>query len=296
MKILILGGTGAIGDALVAELEKTKKAEVYVTSRKNRSAYSTDMRHYIQCNAKNYESLCNLLKDRLYDVIVDFLIYEPDEFTDRYRMLCSSCSQYIFLSSCRVLAASSGSLTEDSPRLLDTSRDKAFLATDEYSLIKSREENVLTESDLRNWTIVRPYITYNANRLQLGAFEKEWWLYRVLQGRKILFSREIGERYTTLTWGGDVAKVIAEIVLGRKCKSEIIHPVTSQAIKWKEVLSIYCDTLEDVIGARPEVVWIESMESRLPGITKYNRYQIKYDRAVDRVFDNSRALSLMPDS
>ena len=34
MKILILGGTGAIGDALVAELEKTKKAEVYVTSRK----------------------------------------------------------------------------------------------------------------------------------------------------------------------------------------------------------------------------------------------------------------------
>lgn len=296
MKILILGGTGAIGEALVNDLVRITDADIYVTSRKDRSQFSTDKLHYIQCNAKDLESLEQLLSTDLYDVIVDFLVYETEEFHLRCDLMCRSCSHYIFLSSCRVLAESDGLLTEDSPRLIDTSKDNKFLATNEYSLVKSREENILIDGLSTNWTIVRPYITYNVNRLQLGVFEKEWWLYRALHNRKILFSREIGEKYTTLTSGNDVARVIEAIIISGKCKGEIIHPVASKAMKWRDILKIYCDTLADVTGLNPQVVWIESMEQKLPGITRYNCYQIKYDRAINRMFDNSKALSIMPDA
>ena len=41
------------------------------------------------------------------------------------------------------------------------------------ALQKAREENLLLKSDSRNWTIIRPYITYYDERLQLGVFEKK---------------------------------------------------------------------------------------------------------------------------
>ena len=295
MKVLLLGGTGAIGNALIKELEKLIDTEIYITSRKNRSGASTDRRHYIQCDAKNNDNLKHLLGSNTYDVIVDFLVYETEEFRLRCELLCSNCDHYIFLSSCRALAGTDGKLNEESPRLIDISQDQEFLATDEYSLIKGREENLLKDCDYQNWTIIRPYITYNVNRLQLGVFEKEWWLYRAIHGRKILFSREIGERYTTLTHGDDVARVISVIIFKQMFKGEIVHPVTSKAIKWENVLEIYCDALKDVTGKKQEIVWIDSMEKKIPGITRYNRYQIKYDRAIDRIFDNQKALSVMPE-
>lgn len=296
MDILILGGTGAIGKPLISEFIKTPDVNVYITSRRDMSNLSTDRIQYIQCNAKNDDVLKQLLECKTYYSIIDFLIYETEDFERRYMMLCKACSHYIFLSSCRVLAASDARLNEDSARLIDVSTDDSFLKTEEYSLIKAKEENVLMKGMFDNWTIVRPYITYNTKRLQLGIFEKEWWLYRAIHGRKILFSKEIGEKYTTLTYADDVAKVIANIVIGGKCKKEIIHPVSSKEMRWKDILDIYCDTLEDILGRRPEIVWIESIDSKLPGASRYNYYQIKYDRAIDRLFDNRKVKLLMPDS
>ena len=61
-------------------------------------------------------------------------------------------------------------ITEESERLLDTSIDQDFLSTDEYSLTKARQEDILQSSKQKNWTIIRPYITYGTSRLQLGTW------------------------------------------------------------------------------------------------------------------------------
>ena len=53
-------------------------------------------------------------------------------------------------------------------------------------LTKALQENLLRASGYKNWTIVRPYITFSDIRLQLGVYEKEQWLYRALQGRAIV--------------------------------------------------------------------------------------------------------------
>ncbi|MEO2263754.1 hypothetical protein [Dorea sp. YH-dor228] len=56
-------------------------------------------------------------------------------------------------------------MTEESPRLLDVCRDADYLKTEEYALKKAKEEDFLKQKG-KNWTIVRPSITYNSERLR----------------------------------------------------------------------------------------------------------------------------------
>ena len=174
MKILILGGTGAMGVHLVNLLSSNPNCRITVTSRSRREG--KDNVSYVQGNGHDIAFLNTLLKDK-YDVIVDFMNYHTEEFRERYRILLNACGQFVYLSSSRVYADSDSPITEESPRLLDVTTDAEYLRTDEYALAKARQENLLRESEHKNWTIIRPYITYSEIRLQLGVLEKEAWLY-----------------------------------------------------------------------------------------------------------------------
>ena len=142
MKVIILGGTGAIGTSLVQCLIK-RDIEIFITSRKKHKSYGKV--HYIQGNAKQLDFLKRNLIDN-YDCIVDFMTYTTEEFKERKDIFLSCCKQYIFISTARVYANSNNLLNEDSPRLLDVCDDQEYLATDEYALSKARQENMLFEN------------------------------------------------------------------------------------------------------------------------------------------------------
>ena len=237
-------------------------------------------------NAHNVEFLKTVLQGN-FDVIVDFMIYTPKEFEKRVELLLNSAKQYIFLSSSRVYADNSFErITEKSPRLLDVCTDREYLQTNEYALAKAREENILFNSKYRNWTIIRPYITYNDERLQLGVFEKENWLYRALNKKTIVFPKDIAEKYTTLTYGYDVAKVMAELIGNKKAFREAFHIATEQVIKWADVLQLYLEVIERELGYRPNVYMPKN--SKQLGEVCGNKYQISLDRLYDRRFSNKK--------
>lgn len=281
MDILILGGTGAMGGPLV-EILKKEGHELYVTSR--RKLPSQDNLHYLQGNAKDPVFFTSLL-NRKYDVIIDFMVYGTNELERRLPALLSHTSQYCFFSSSRVYAESKKLITEDSSRLLDVCTDQEYLRTDEYALAKAREEDLLRQSKEKNWTIIRPYITYNDYRLQLGVYEKENWLYRVLQGHAIVLPKDIADRKTALTYGPDVAAVIVNLIGNEKAYGQAFHVVNTESITWVEVLEIYLNIIEKKAGKRPKVKIIDNSL----GLQKvWNPWQIKYDRVYDRSFDSSK--------
>ena len=287
MKILVFGGTGAMGVPVV-EILAERGHDVCVTTRKERAPQSANV-HYIVGDAKDRMFVESLLTAadglHLYDVLIDFMIYGSEEFRERIDLLCGSVGQYFFFSSSRVYAdAGAVRITEESPRLLDAIEDPEYLATDEYALAKAREEDALRNSCHTNWTIIRPYITYNDARLQLGVLEKEQWLQRALEGKAVVFSKDIAERTTTLTYGYDVSLRVADLVGVEAAKGETFHIATEQTITWGRVLKIYLDTLEMQTGTRPRVVWAEHFED-LAGL---NRWQIRYDRLYDRRFDSRK--------
>lgn len=282
MKVLLLGGTGSMGIPLV-QILKENGIETFVTSRKN--IKSDGNLHYLQGDAKNLAFLQTVLQKESWNAIIDFMIYDTQSFKERVELLLNNTKQYIFLSSARVYADSEQPITELSSRLLDISQDTDYLETDEYALAKARQENILKDSPNKNWTIIRPYITYNENRLQLGVLEKEEWLYRALKGRTIILSSDIIKKTTTLTYGVDVAKGISKIIGNPKALNEVFHITLNKDITWDEVLNIYIYVLEKHLGYKPKVLLLNINEFLK---CKNTKYQIYYDRLYDRTFDNTK--------
>ena len=285
MKILILGGTGAMGTSLVSILSRRRDNNLFITSRKRRISQRDNV-EYIQGNAHDNNFLIKLLSSKYYDTVIDFMAYSTDEFKLRIDLFLKHTAQYIYISSSRVYANENKCITEKTKRLLDICKDNEYLETDEYALTKARQENLLLKSKKRNWTIIRPYITYNVERLQLGAYEKENWLYRALHGRSIIFNKDIANKFTTLTYGHDVALRIADIIGKEKALGEIMHITTFETKKWKDILNLYLDIIENKTGKRPNVCWLDT--SIDIGKIAGNKYQIKYDRLYDRCFDNRK--------
>lgn len=290
MKFLILGGTGAIGVSLISLLEDSDN-EIYVTSRRERTSTHNNIK-YIKGDAHNDDFLDKLLDDT-WDVIVDFMAYKTPEFQSKYKKMQNATGQYIFLSSARVYSNKSEIITEDTPRLLDVCTDEEYLLTDEYALSKARQENFLFESDIKNYTIIRPYITYNLNRFQLGTFEKEMWLSRALRGKKVLFYEDIANHYTTLTNGEDVAKGIFYLMGNNNAKGEAFHITGEECLTWGEIADIYSRHLKEIAGL--DVRYHYEKHGIDQAKILHNDYQVQYDRLFDRRFDNKKIFNICND-
>ncbi len=288
MKILILGGTGAMGRPLSALLSE-KGHSVTVTGRSESGTGRTCS--YRRGNGKDRGFLSEILNEERYDAVVDFLSYTTEEFRERYRFLLSHTEHYVFLSSARVFADCPGKITEKSPQLLDVTKDRRYLKTDEYALAKARQERLLRTSGLGGWTIVRPSVTSCENRLQLGVLEKESWLYRALKGRSVVFSEDLLDRVITVTMAEDAARGIAGILLNpEETRGRDYNLVSGISYTWREILSFYLEALEEKTGRRPPLVITEkSVRLKLQD----SAYELFYSRYFDRRFDNRKILPLM---
>lgn len=279
MRILVLGGTGAMGAHLVGLLADAGH-EVVCTTRRERP--STGRVSYAVGDAKDAGFLDGLLGGR-WDAVVDFMLWTTPEFRERYRKLLGATDQYVFTSSYRVYA-DSAVIREDSPRLLDVVDDLEYLATDEYALRKARCEDMLFESGRSNWTIVRPAVTYDGanGRLQLGVFESGDWLWRAMNGAPVPLPGEMLGKQATMSYGGDVAEMIARLVGNSKAIGEAFTVSGSDHMAWGDVAKAYADVLPFKVAS----VGLAGFERARGGV-----YQIRYDRMFDRVIDNSKVVA-----
>ncbi len=269
-----------MGKYLVDFLAENKNNLIYVTSRKEQFSTRDNVK-FIKGDAHDLDFLRSLFdSDYMWDAVVDFMIYNTTEFQERKDLLLSGTYQYFLISSSRVYADTEIPLKEDSNRLLDVINNKDFLSSDKYALSKAREEDILKKDGRKNWTIVRPYITYSNVRFQLGVFEKEDWLYRALNGRAIVFSNDIASMLTTVTFGKDVSRGIASLVGEKNALGRAFHITCTEPLTWKDILNIYLDVLKDH-GIKAKVIYADHALD----ITSQEE-KIKYDRMYDRVFDN----------
>ncbi len=280
-KALVLGGTGAMGVYLVPELA-AMGYQIKVVSCDD--VASSDPRiSYVKANVKEPGVLEALLKER-FDAIVDFMIYNTAEFKEKYELLLGNAGHYIYLSSYRVYA-DSNPITEDSPRLLDVSKDAAFLATEDYALYKARGEDVLQASKFDNWSIVRPAITYSKRRFQLTTLEAPLVVGRAMKGLPVVLPKAALSVQATMSWAGDVAKMMARLLLNPAAYRERFTLATAEHRTWGEIADYY----KEIIGLNYVPVDTEEY-LKIRGGHESARYQLAYDRLFNRVVDNSKIL------
>lgn len=285
-KILIIG-YGAMGMYLVPELSaRGYQVDVYCMEQVKDSFEGVT---FHQANAFEEGFLKNLLETGGYDAAVDFLMYATAEkFRKYYRLFLDNVRHYIFLSTYRIYANEEHPVKETSPRLLEVIQDPEYQATeDEYSRYKALEENVLRESGYRNFSIIRPAITYSKYRFQLVTLEAQVVIERARKGKKIILPEKAMDVQATMSWAGDVAKMIAGLLLNPAAMGETFSVCTAEHHTWREVAEYYKEiTGMDYVTVDTETyyqLWADS---------KYARYQLEYDRFFDRIMDNSKILTL----
>jgi nucleoside-diphosphate-sugar epimerase len=280
-KVLLLGGTGAIGVYLTQEL-MSLGFKVFVTSRSERIS-DDDKLTFIRGNARDNKFVENTLTKDKYDAIVDFMIYGTEEFSYRVDFLLMNCRHYVFLSSTRVFTKTNLPVTEKSLRRLDVTNDGEHKKTDNYNLAKARQEDILKKSNYSNWTIVRPGLVYSRNRFPLCTLEAGTIFFRAYCNCPVILPQEMLEKHTSMIWGKDAAKMIARLVLNPQSYCDDFNVVSHKRNTWAEVAQFY----QKLIG----LTIIPTTLDKYIQTTKCDR-RILNSRMSNKVSDNSKILKI----
>ena len=287
-KALILGATGVMGQPLVRLLSASGEWQVSATSRRARSDAAV---RWIRGDGHDIAFLRELLSQTRYDCVADFLNYGTESFRERYELFLNNVGHYIFLSSARVYAPHDGLIDETSPRLLDVSRDADYLRTDPYELAKAREENLLNDSRAKNYTIIRPSLTYGSHRMQFTLFEMEEWLYRVLDGNSVIFPEDMAEIRTTMTRGEDVARLISRLALNEKAFGETFNINGGGSLTWGEILRVYVRAIQAERRTPVKVCAVADAGKLARELGRYSQY--RYARGIHRTFSNQKIAAVV---
>ncbi len=283
-KILVMGATGAMGKYLIPELARMG----YHVDALALDEVSCDFSNVtaITGNAKDFPFLDKLLLNS-YDAIVDFMIYPTSQLC-YIPYIAARTEHYIYLSSYRIYDNREHPVTENSPRLLDTSDNVMLRNSDDYCIYKARGENIMHALPRKNWTIIRPAITYSLMRYQLVTLEAPDTVGRSFAGKGVVLPEQARNIQGTMSWGGDVARMIARLIFNEKALGETFTVSTAEHHSWGEIADMYKDI------CNLNAVWVDQEDYlKILGFSPNfgTRWQLEYDRLFDRIIDNSKILA-----
>ncbi len=286
-KVLVLGATGAMGQYLVPLLAEMGYQVDGVSFDEKKSEIPGVT--YIKANAKDKEVYRDFLKQG-YDGIVDFMIYGTGELPWFVPNALDHTDHYIYLSSYRVYDNKEHPIRETSPRLIDASDNVMLRNSEDYSIYKARGENIIRSLPRKNWTMIRPAITYSLMRYQLVTLEAPNTVGRAFAGKAVVLPEQARNVQATMSWAGDVARMIAGLLFNEKALCETFTVSTSEHRTWGEIADYYKDL------CNLKAVWVDK-EEYLRILTPdpyetYARWQLEYDRLFDRIVDNSKVLAV----
>ena len=222
--------------------------------------------------------MCSILNDN-WDVIFDFMIYSEDQFKKRYIKFLSSCKQYFFISSQRVYAEpdDEGYVNENTRRKVDCTDDYDRWCMDKYGIHKGLEENILFNSELKNWTILRLSMTFSTNRFQFGPLDN-FDIVRAVRKQCTALSDSLADRYTTLTYGKDTANLIVPLVMNKEAINNVYNVGSNKYYTWREIADIYHNVFDLNYKIIKESDYLLATKSEVNMI----------DRRLDRKIDCSK--------
>lgn len=289
MKILMLGGTGCIGNSILSLGGNDDKYEFTVTSREERFSEYDNVK-YIVGNANDLDFL-NTIDDNSFDVLIDFMNYRNENLERNITKLIRIAKQYIFLSSARVYDNSQKYIDESCSLLLNTTDDLKFKDSGTYAVKKAWQENYVKKWAGNKVTIIRPYKTFSDERLQLGEYEIKHWLRRFINNKPIVLNKEMLSKYTSLTSGIDVAKGIISLFDKSCAYGETFQIATNDSMTWEAVLELYVDILTEK-GYKP-IVFLADNTEKIDALFECG-YHMPYDIKFNRRFSSSKINKIQP--
>ena len=285
MKILVIGGTGVMGAPLVDILSSSPENIIDVISRHEKISNNDNVR-YVVGDAFDFYSMEKILQMGGYDVAVDFMVYKVDEYQKFLNLFLNNVKQYILMSTaCVYEEPSKGEkITELTPRLIDSYSEDKKHDLKSYHIMKSNLDNIVFESSLKNWTMIRPHITFNTDKYLMVLWHKEIWLYRALHDKEIVLPKDAMPCIQTVSYGGEVAYAISKLVGNKKAIGEVINVASDITLTWQEYVDMLSKAFQEVYGKTLKIKWVDTAQEISDAVSASNDFNMK-DHIVRREFD-----------
>ena len=286
MKALFIGGTGIISSAITKILSQKEDFELTILNRGNRNADIPQNVRILTADIRDEALVRNLLSDKEFDIVVDFIAFIPDQVERDIRLFEGRTDQYIFISSASVYQKplSNYLITESTPLsnpFWQYSRDK--IACEELLMVQYRKTGFPV-------TIVRPSHTYDNRSVPLGIHgEKGSWqvLDRIMKKKPVIVHGD-GSSLWTMTHNTDFAKGFIGLMGNPHAIGEAVHITSDESLTWNQIYNIlgYC------LGVEAKLCHIAS-----DNIVMENpemRGSLLGDKTHTVVFDNTKLKRLAP--
>jgi len=282
LKVLFIGGTGVISSAC-SELALERNIELYHLNRGiSKSIRPIEGVKILEGNIRDPEQVQKLIQDKYFDVVVDWLVFEPAHIKTDIELFADKTEQYIFISTASAYQTPPKSL----PVTEETPLNNPFW---EYARKKIKCEQILKEEYKKNnfpYTVVRPSHTYDET---FPPFEGGYTvLDRIKKEKKVVIHGE-GSSIWTLTHHKDFAKGFVGLLGNKEAIGEDFHITSDHWKSWLQIYKIFAQEL----GVELDPVFLPSEI-----IAKYDQElgaSLLGDKTHSMIFDNSKIKSLVPD-
>ncbi len=287
MKALFIGGTGTISMAITKAFVEQGN-ELYLLNRGNRSIATPEGAHNMICDINQEEKVQELIADKEFDVVADFIAFTPEQAERDYRLFKGKTKQYIFISSASAYQKplSDYCITEGTPLSnphWEYSRNK--IACENFLMDKYREAGFPI-------TIVRPSHTYDERTIPLGlhgnngSFQN---IKRMLEGKKVIIHGD-GTSLWTVTHNSDFAKGFIGLMGNIHAIGEAVQITSGESLTWNQIYQVVADALQ---------VPLHSIHVSSEFLAAASHYDVEGgligDKANTVVFNNTKLKRLVPD-
>lgn len=286
MKVLFIGGTGRISMEISRQLLETGH-ELYLINRGNRNSALPEGVHAIIADIGQEEEVKRLLGDETFDVVADFIAFEPRQLERDYRLFKGRCSQFIYISSASAYQKPLADyrITEGTPLsnpYWEYARNK--IAGEEYLMKLYREEGFPI-------TIVRPSHTYDERSVPLGVHGREGSyqvIKRMLMGKPVLIHGD-GTSLWTMTHNSDFARGFIGLMNNMHAIGEAVQITSDESITWNQAY----EAIAKALGV--PLIAIHVSSEFLDACSDYDfKGSLLGDKANTVVFDNTKLKRLVP--
>lgn len=287
MRALFIGGTGTISSAITKQLLE-KGCELYLLNRGTRNEDLPAGVNIMKADINDEGQVSKLIENLEFDVVADFIAFEPAQVERDYRLFKGKTKQFMFISSASAYQTplSDYRITEGTPLsnpYWEYSRNK--IECEEY-LVKQYRENGFPI------TIVRPSHTYSERSIPLGVHgSKGTWQVakRMLENKPVIIHGD-GTSLWTMTHNSDFAKGFVGLMGNIHAIGESVHITSDETVTWNQIYEVIADAL----GVKLKAVHVSS--EFLAACSKEDyRGGLLGDKANSVVFDNSKLKRLVPE-
>jgi nucleoside-diphosphate-sugar epimerase len=280
IKVLFIGGTGNISTP-VSRLCIERGYKLTLLSR-GTSEQTIPGAEMLRADIKDIAAAKAVLGVRMWDVVVDWIAFLPNEVQRDIDLFRGRCGQYIFISSASAYQkpASNYLIRESTPLsnpYWEYSRNK--IACEELLIGALREDGFPC-------TIVRPSHTYDTI-LPIPVGDGYTIVDRIKKGLPVIVHGD-GTSLWVLTHSEDFARAFVGLLGNPHAIGQAFHITSDEVLTWDQIYY----TIGAAVGREPKIVHIAS--------ETLSHYDARYtgellgDKAVSVVFDNSKIKSYVP--